>query len=257
MSRPDPALVIEDLRAGYPGGGDILREASISVPEHQIVAILGPNGCGKSTLLKTVAGLLQPRGGTVRVRDQDGGWQTISGRKPHEITRYGVAYVPQIENVFADMSVRENLELGAFGKRPGAPDQTEHVLSTLGALRDRMDVLAGTLSGGQRQLVALGRAMMSAPSVLLLDEPSAGLAPTIVEEVFAEVRAIAATGVTVLIVEQKAREVLAMVDYAYVLELGQNRYEGTGEDLLNDEQVVRLYLGSSTLQAPATTVKEA
>jgi ABC-type branched-subunit amino acid transport system ATPase component len=248
MSASEPALTIAGLRAGYPGGADILRGVSIDVPEHQIVAILGPNGCGKSTMLKAIAGLLQPREGTIRIRDTSAGWQTISGRKPHEITRQGVAYVPQVENVFADMSVRENLELGAFGKRASAPDQTEHVLTTLPALRDRLDVLAGTLSGGQRQLVALGRALMSAPSVLLLDEPSAGLAPTIVEEVFAEVRAIAATGVTVLIVEQKARECLAMVDYAYVLELGQNRHEGTGKDLLNDEQVVRLYLGASTLQ---------
>jgi branched-chain amino acid transport system ATP-binding protein len=251
MTTPEPALVIEGIRAGYGAGGDILRGVSIAVPKDQIVAILGPNGCGKSTLLKTVAGLLRPREGTIRMRDAQGEWHTISGRKPHEITRSGVAYVPQIENVFPDMSIRENLELGAYGARKGAADQTEHVVSLLPALRDRMSVLAGTLSGGQRQLVALGRALMSAPSVLLLDEPSAGLAPTIVDQVFQEVRAIAATGVTVLIVEQKARECLAMVDYAYVLELGENVYEGTGQDLLNDEHVVRLYLGASTLQPSA------
>jgi ABC-type branched-subunit amino acid transport system ATPase component len=251
MTEAARTLAVAGLRGGY-GGDDILCGVTLEVPEHSIVAVVGPNGSGKSTLLKAICGIVRPREGSIAFTDDGGDDHQIVRRPPHAIARLGIGYVPQTQNVFADMSVRENLEIGAFGSGRKVADQLERVLSTFPLLEQRLTEIAGKLSTGQRQLVALGRALMASPSLLMLDEPSAGLAPQIVEQVFDHIRMVRDTGVTILIVEQKAREILAMADYGYVLELGCNRYEGPGAQLLHDEEVVRLYLGGrSAVSAPA------
>jgi ABC-type branched-subunit amino acid transport system ATPase component len=226
-----------DLRAGY-GGEDILRGVSIVVPECSIVAIIGPNGSGKSTLLKAIYGLIPLRAGSVSL-----GGNALAGLRPHRITALGVNMVPQLANVFPDLSVFENLEVGAILNRHRLRERLDAVLAALPALRELLSRRAATLSGGQRQMLAVGRALMSDPRLLILDEPSAGLAPRIQEEVFAMVHTINRLGVSMLIVEQRARQCLAIADYGYVLEQGRNRLEGPAQALLHDPEVVRLYLG--------------
>ncbi|MBI3708596.1 MAG: ABC transporter ATP-binding protein [Proteobacteria bacterium] len=208
-----------------------------------IVAVIGPNGSGKSTLLKTIYGLVPARHGNVMLLDEAGGSHDLTGLRPNRITALGVNMVPQLANVFPDMSVLENLEIGALPARERFAAQMEKVLHALPLLRAMLHKRAAALSGGQRQMLGVARALMSDPKLLILDEPSAGLAPAVLEEVFAKVKAINATGVSILMVEQKARQCLAMADYGYVLEQGRNRLQGRGQDLLNDEEVVRLYLG--------------
>ena len=238
----EPLLVVRDLSAGY-GDEDILHGISIEVSLGSIVAVIGPNGSGKSTLLKTIYGLLQPRRGSIRLMGADGRTIDLAGLQPNEITALGLNMVPQLANIFPDMSVMENLEIGG---RP-IPDrfaaQIETVLDFLPQLRAMLPKRAATLSGGQRQMLGLARALMSDPKVLILDEPSAGLAPRVQDEVFAKVKTISSLGVSVLMVEQRARQCLAIADYGYVLEQGRNRIEGRAADLLADPEVVRLYLG--------------
>jgi neutral amino acid transport system ATP-binding protein len=232
-------LRVEDLVAGYVPGVDILRGVHVEVGESEIVTIVGPNGAGKSTLVKALVGVLRPRAGRVLLRGEE-----ITGMAGHEVVRKGVGYVPQRDNVFPSLTVEENLELGAL-PRPGMPvrERIAEIVALFPVLGERRRQQAGTLSGGERQMLALGRALMADPAVLLLDEPSAGLAPAFVSTIFEKVGEVNAAGVTILMVEQNARQALALSTRGYVLDVGQNRFEGRGQDLLDDPQVGRLYLG--------------
>jgi ABC-type branched-subunit amino acid transport system ATPase component len=244
----DLALAVSELHAGY-GGEDIVKGVSISVPRGGIVAIIGPNGSGKSTLLKAIFGLLPARRGAVTWFDGDGGAVALAGRPPAALARLGLSMVPQLANVFADMSVLENLEIGVLPIRHRFREQLEKVLAALPMVRALLPQRAATLSGGQRQMVALARALMSDPRLLILDEPSAGLAPKVQDDVFALIRRINGLGVTILMVEQRARQCLAVADYAYVLEQGRNRLEGPARELLHAPEVIRLYLGGKPAAA--------
>jgi len=239
----DPILSVRGLVAGY-SDENVLHGVSLDVPRGAIVAVIGPNGCGKSTLLKTIYGLVRARGGEVVYHDGQEIEQRLDGLRPHAVTRLGVNMVPQLANVFPELSVRENLMVGAdvAGGRFG--DRLERVLRTFPALEPALPKRAATLSGGQRQMLGLGRALIADPHLLILDEPSAGLAPAVVDEVFTKVKAINGEGVSILMVEQKARQCLALADYAYVLDMGRNRIEGTGQQLLADQEVIAAYLGS-------------
>jgi neutral amino acid transport system ATP-binding protein len=239
MSEAPPVLQIADVVAGYSSEVDILTGASIEVGEGEIVTVLGPNGAGKSTLLKTVVGLLSPRRGCVTLRGVD-----ITGLRPSAVARLGLGYVPQRENIFENMTVTENLEIGAAAKaglRPGP--RVEAVMQLFPRLADRRRQVVGTMSGGERQLVAMARALVPEPYILLLDEPSAGLAPVFVEAMFEQIGVINRSGVTILMVEQNARRALALSDRGYVLDLGRNALEGTGAALLEDPRLADLYLG--------------
>jgi ABC-type branched-subunit amino acid transport system ATPase component len=234
---------VRGLSAGY-DAEDILHGVSIDVRAGAIVAIIGPNGSGKSTLLKAIYGLLRPRQGEVTLFDARGVATNLAGLRPNAITALGVNMVPQIANVFPELSVIENLEIGALPIRHRLRPQMERVLSALPLLTPMLRKRAATLSGGQRQMLAVGRALMSDPRLLILDEPSAGLAPMVQDEVFDKVKAVNALGVSILMVEQKARQCLAIADYGYVLEQGHNRLEGPAAALLADPEVIKLYLGA-------------
>ncbi|HEX2519159.1 MAG TPA: ABC transporter ATP-binding protein [Castellaniella sp.] len=226
------------MTAGY-GDTEILRSLSIRVEPQEVVSIIGPNGAGKSTLMKTIFGLLHPREGSVWFDGHD-----ITQFAPHRIVRQGMCYVPQVANVFTTLTVEENLEMGAFPL--GKADLTEskdRVYSMFPKLRQRRRQLAGKMSGGERQMVAMGSALMLNPKLLLLDEPTAALSPKLVDEIFERIARISATGISVLMVEQNARQSLSMADRGYVLASGENRHEGTGKELLEDPNVGRLYLG--------------
>jgi branched-chain amino acid transport system ATP-binding protein len=226
-----------ELTAGY-GELEIVHGVSIAVPEGGFVSIIGPNGAGKSTLLKAIYGLADTHGGRVRFAGQE-----IGARRPHELTRLGLNYVPQLDNVFPNMSVRENLEVGAVPARGRLAERLAAVFETFPILESRRRQRAGTLSGGERQMLALGRALMPEPRLLLLDEPSAALGPTVADRLFEQLEAINRAGVAILLVEQNARRSLAVSDYGYVVDMGRNRFEGPGRDLLHDPKVVELYLG--------------
>jgi ABC-type branched-subunit amino acid transport system ATPase component len=232
-------LAADDLIAGYVPEADILNGVSIRVDDGEIVTIVGPNGAGKSTLIKTIFGLLHPRSGTIRFRDED-----ISGRRPHDITRLGLSYVPQLDNVFPNLTVEENLEMGSLDRARTA-EQKNRVYELFPRLGERKGQHAGTMSGGERQMVAMGRALMPDPQVLLLDEPSAGLAPAFVDAIFEKTQEVNRAGVTIVMVEQNARRALAMSDRGYVLDLGKDRFEGPGRDLLDDPKIAELYLGGT------------
>jgi ABC-type branched-subunit amino acid transport system ATPase component len=238
-----PVLEVHDLTAGY-GEVTIVHSVSLRVLPGHLVAIIGPNGAGKSTLLKALFGLVRPSGGTVLVGDGRGGQTDVTHQAPHRRPALGMGYVPQLENIFSNMTVRENLEVGAGLSRRRSAEGMDRVLDMFPPLRDRQPVRAGTLSGGQRQMVAVARAMIRQPRLLLLDEPSAGLAPEAVEDLFAILATIRASGTTVLMVEQNARRALAAADWAYVLDMGRNRYQGHGPALLADPAVAELYLGA-------------
>jgi neutral amino acid transport system ATP-binding protein len=238
VSTAPPVLEIRDLVAGYSPELHILSGVSIRVLAGEIVTVVGPNGAGKSTLMKAVIGLLAPRNGHVRLRDAD-----ITGRPPHEIVRLGVGYVPQRENVFESMSVMENLELGSLGPRGlNGMARIEELFRLFPRLGERRRQIVGTMSGGERQMVAMARALMPNPQILLLDEPSAGLAPMFVQAVFQQVTEINAAGVSILMVEQNARAALALSHRGYVLDLGRNAFEGPGPQLLADPRLAELYL---------------
>ena len=235
-------LQVRDVYAGY-ADEDILHGVSLDVPRNGIAAVIGPNGSGKSTLLKTIYGLVPHRRGIVRLLESESTVHDLMGLKPHEVSLHRVNMVPQLQNVFPEMSVAENLEIGSrpLGKVPAA--QMDKVLTWFPMLRGMLRKRAATLSGGQRQMLGIARALMSDPTLLILDEPSAGLSPAVVEEVFQKVRAINADGVSVLMVEQKARQCLAIADVGYVLDQGHNRLTGTGNQLLANAEVIQLYLG--------------
>jgi branched-chain amino acid transport system ATP-binding protein len=232
-------LAVEDLVAGYVPEVDILTGVEFAVREGEIVTVIGPNGAGKSTLIKSIFGLLPPRRGRVVLRGED-----LTGLRPHSITRRGMSYVPQLDNVFQSLTVEENLEMGALDSSK-AREGMARIYELFPRLGERRTQAAGTMSGGERQLLAMGRALMPDPKVVLLDEPSAGLAPAFVEAVFEKVEEINRHGVTVVMVEQNARRALGMSDRGYVLDLGQNRFEGPGKELLEDPKVAELYLGGT------------
>jgi neutral amino acid transport system ATP-binding protein len=232
-------LATEGLVAGYVPEVDILSGVDMRVAEGEIVTIVGPNGAGKSTLIKSIFGLLPPREGTVTLRGED-----LTGQAPHLITRRGMSYVPQLDNIFQSLSVEENLEMGAL-ERSTARERMNVIYELFPRLGERRTQVAGTMSGGERQMLAMGRALMPEPSVLLLDEPSAGLAPAFVEAIFEKVEEVNKAGVTIVMVEQNARRALAMSDRGYVLDLGTNRFEGPGKELLDDPKVAELYLGGT------------
>ena len=217
----------------------LLENANFTIPPGAIVGIIGPNGAGKSTLLKAVLGLVNIRSGSVRLNGEE-----ITGKKPYELVARGVGYVPQTRNVFPTLSVRENLEMGCFIKPSLLDERLDYVVSLFSRLGERLDQRAGSLSGGERQMVAMGRALMLKPSVLLLDEPSAGLSPVLQDQVFIQCRAINESGVAILMVEQNARRCLQVVGRGYVLDQGSNAYTGTGRELLTDPKVIQLYLGT-------------
>lgn len=230
-------LKAEDITVGYTEI-DILHNVTVTVRSGEIVSVIGPNGAGKSTLLKTVFGILKPRNGNVTLKDED-----ITGLRPDRIVRKGISYVPQVENVFPSMTIQENMEMGAFIRNDDYSQRLEEVFDLFPVLRERKKQKVGHLSGGQRQMVAMGRALMLDPQVLLLDEPSAGLAPVLVSGIFEKVKEINATGVAMIIVEQNAKEALKMAHHGYVLAMGKNVLDDTGEALLANEEVGRLYLG--------------
>ncbi len=236
-----PILETQELVAGY-GEVDILHGVSIGVPAGAFVSVIGPNGAGKSTLLKAIYGIVPPRGGTVTFR-RNGSTYDITGRAPHRLTDLGLNYVPQVENIFPNLSIQENLEVGSFLRRADHERNLERVLTWFPMLGERRKARAGVLSGGQRHMLALARALMSEPVLLLLDEPSAGLSPAAVDDVFERIEEINRAGVSIVMVEQNARRSLAMSTYGYVLDMGRNRYEGPGRQLLDDDNVVELYLG--------------
>jgi neutral amino acid transport system ATP-binding protein len=234
------ALVLEarDLVAGY-GEVDILHGVSITVRRGEMVAVIGPNGAGKSTLLKAIFGLLPVRAGSVSV-----GGLEVRGKQPDELVRDGLSYVPQVDNVFPSLTVQENLQMGAFVRRDGVEERMDEVYRLFPDLAPRRRQNAGKLSGGQRQMLALARALMLDPSVLLLDEPSAGLSPIMVSAIFERIQTINAGGTAILLVEQNAREALTVCQRGYVLAMGANRLEGEARAMLDNQEVGRLYLGA-------------
>lgn len=233
----EAVLRADGVMAGY-GKLEILHGVSVELREREVVSIIGPNGAGKSTLLRAIFGLVPVRQGRVELSGR-----SLVGMPPNRIVAEGLAYVPQVANVFPTLTVDENLDVGAFLRREGIEEARERVRTLFPFLRDHGKKKVGRLSGGERQMVAIGRALMLDPRVLLLDEPSANLAPKFQSEVFARVRAIADAGVPVLLVEQNARKALATSDRGYVLDMGRNKYEGPGAQLLADEKLGRLYLG--------------
>jgi ABC-type branched-subunit amino acid transport system ATPase component len=230
-------LEARNLVSGY-GETDILHDVSIKVDEKEIVSIIGPNGAGKSTLLKTIFGILRPRQGAVELQDEE-----ITGLSPDRIVRKGMSYVPQVENVFPSLTIHENLEMGAFVRTDDYRDRLQEVYDLFPLLKDRRNQKVGSLSGGQRQMVAMGRALMLDPTVLLLDEPSASLAPLLVGMIFEKIVDINKTGVAIIVVEQNARETLKISDRGYVLAMGRKVFEDTGKAILENKEVGKLYLG--------------
>jgi branched-chain amino acid transport system ATP-binding protein len=232
-----PLLEVEGLDAGY-GDLQILTDVDLFVDDGEYITIVGPNGAGKSTVMKSVFGLTTYMGGVVQFDDRD-----ITGEQPEEIIHHGVGYVPQSDNVFGGLSVRENLEMGAYILDEVPEDRIQDVYDRFPILEERKGQKAGTLSGGQQQMLAMGRALMLDPKLLLLDEPSAGLAPDLVEDMFDRIDGINDSGTAVLMVEQNAKEALRRCDRGYVLVQGQNRFVDSGEALLNDEEVRQQFLG--------------
>ncbi len=235
----DVVLDATDLVAGYIPEVNILNGCNLEVRSGEFVGIIGPNGAGKSTFLKAVLGQCKVRSGVIRLNGQD-----ITGRKAHELVALGVGYVPQTKNVFPSLTVRENLEMGCFLKPSVFGERFDYVVQMFPKLGERAAQRAGALSGGERQMVAMGRALMMQPKILLLDEPSAGLSPALQDEVFVNCRTINQSGVAILMVEQNARRCLQVVHRGYVLDQGRNAYTGTGRELLADPNVIELYLGT-------------
>lgn len=235
----NPLLQAQDIVAGYFPGVNILNGASLHADQGELVGIIGPNGAGKSTLLKAIFGLLKVSSGQVML-----GGENITNMRADELVHLGVGYVPQTENVFPSLTIEENLQMGAYQQPKEFAARFQRVGELFPMLHERRAQRAGSLSGGERQMVAMGRALMMEPRVLLLDEPSAGLSPALQDDVFIRVRDINATGVTVVMVEQNARRCLQIVDRAYVMDQGKNAYTGTGSELANDPKVIELYLGT-------------
>jgi branched-chain amino acid transport system ATP-binding protein len=234
-----PLLAAEDIVAGYVPGVDILNGCQLELHQGELIGIIGPNGAGKSTLLKAMFGLVPVTSGRITLRGED-----ITQAKAHFLVAMGVGYVPQNNNVFPSLSVQEDLEMGLYQRPKDFRPRFDEVCQLFPLLGQRRKQRAGSLSGGERQMVAMGRALMMRPSVLLLDEPSAGLSPAFQDEVFIRCRQINDTGVSIVMVEQNARRCLQICHRAFVLDQGRNAYSGTGDELLNDPKVIELYLGT-------------
>ncbi|MFP4328551.1 MAG: ABC transporter ATP-binding protein [Paracoccaceae bacterium] len=233
-----PFLIGEGMTGGYGRGADILHDCTIAVDRGEIAVIVGPNGAGKSTAMKAVFGMLNIHTGRVLLDGED-----ITGLSPQERVRKGMGFVPQTSNIFTSMTVEENLEMGAFIRRDDIRGTMEQVYDLFPILREKRRQPAGELSGGQRQQVAVGRALMTRPKVLMLDEPTAGVSPIVMDELFDRIIEVSRTGIPILMVEQNARQALAIADKGYVLVQGRNAYTGTGKELLEDPDVRKSFLG--------------
>ncbi|NOD29527.1 MULTISPECIES: ABC transporter ATP-binding protein [Ruegeria] len=233
-----PFLIGDTMTGGYGKGPDILHDCTIAVDKGEIAVIVGPNGAGKSTAMKAVFGMLDVRSGSVRLDGED-----ITNLTPQDRVMRGMGFVPQTQNIFTSMTVEENLEMGAFIRRDDISQTMEQVYDLFPILRDKRNQAAGELSGGQRQQVAVGRALMTQPKVLMLDEPTAGVSPIVMDELFDRIIEVSRTGLPILMVEQNARQALEIADKGYVLVQGRNAYTGTGKELLADPEVRKSFLG--------------
>ncbi len=238
MPSSPPLLVVKDVRAGYNPGSDILNGIDFVVQPGELVAVIGGNGAGKSTLAKTIFGLLTPHTGTITFKGEE-----IGGLKSDRIVQKGMCYVPQIANVFRSLTIEENLEMGGFICTTDLKQLKDKIYTMFPRLAERRKQRAGTLSGGERQMLAMGKALMLDPELLVLDEPSAALSPALVTDVLKQVKAIVQTGTAIVLVEQNAKKALAMSDRGYVLDTGIVKHEGIGSELLKDPKVIETYLG--------------
>ncbi|MGR3344635.1 MAG: ABC transporter ATP-binding protein [Paracoccaceae bacterium] len=234
----DPYLIGENMTGGYGTGADILHDCSVSVGKGEIAVIVGPNGAGKSTAMRAIFGMLDLRQGAVRIGGED-----ISDLTPQDRVAKGMAFVPQTQNIFTSLTVEENLEMGAFLRRDDISGTMEQIFELFPILRDRRRQPAGELSGGQRQQVAVGRALMTQPQVLMLDEPTAGVSPIVMDELFDRIIEVAKAGISILMVEQNARQALAIADKGYVMVQGRNAFTDTGQALLANPEVRKSFLG--------------
>lgn len=238
-------LEVRDIVAGYVDGVDILQGANLLVYEGELITVIGSNGAGKSTLAKTIFGLVPVRSGEILFGDR-----ALVGLQPEQIVRYGISYVPQIANVFPSLSISENLDMGAYTREGNIADVKDKIYEIFPVLAKRRNQRAGTLSGGERQMLAMGRAMMLEPQLLILDEPSAALSPILVQDIFDLVQKINQSGTSIILVEQNARKALAIADRGYIMHLGKDEFTGKGSDLLNDPEVAKLYLGVGNFKKP-------
>ena len=230
-------LEVTDIHGGY-GAADILKGVSMKVADGGLAVIIGPNGAGKSTAMKAIAGLVKIRQGSVTFQGQD-----VTGMRADKLTAMGLSFVPQDQNVFPTLTVLENLEMGAFLVSGNLGPRLDHVYGIFPLLEEKSQMLAGNLSGGERHMVAMGRALMLEPKLLMLDEPTAGLSPKITGVIFDKIKEISASGAAVLMVEQNARHALALADWAYVLVMGKNRFEDSGQNVLANDEVATMFLG--------------
>ena len=233
-----PFLVGNQMTAGYGNGPDIINSCSIKVDRGEIVAILGPNGAGKSTAMKAMLGLLKLKSGSITLDGED-----ISNLSPQDRVKKGISFVPQTKNVFAELTVKENLEIGAFLREDNVNDVIDEIYELFPILKEKNSQIVGQLSGGQRQQVALGRALMIKPTILMLDEPTAGVSPIVMDELFQHILRVKKTNVGIVMVEQNAKQALSISDRGYVLVTGENKFEGSGGELLKDPEVRRSFLG--------------